>query len=138
MDAAAVTIRLKSIMQGTQETFEYEGRCRKKGTLYCITYTDLSDSSLTRVRIDAGPGGMTLHRQGAITARMQFDPDRTTSVKYRIDAFSTDFLLKTNEYRFSCSGSFIHIFLDYALFEASGETISQGRQEMEIIFRAPQ
>ena len=137
MDAAAVKIRLKSIMQETEETFAYEGRCRQKGTLYCITYTDLSDSSLTRVRIDAGPGGMTLYRQGAITARMQFDPDRTTSVKYRIDAFSADFLLKTNEYRYSCNGSSIHIFLDYALFEASGETVSQGCQEMEIIFRAP-
>lgn len=138
MEAVPVKITLKSILQGTEETFAYEGRCRGKGTLYCITYTDRSDSALTRVRIDAGPVGMTLHRQGAITARMQFDPARTTSVKYRIDAFSSDFYLKTKEYRFACNGSSIQIFLDYSLLDAAGETVSQGCQEMEILFMPPQ
>ena len=134
MDPRPVKIRLKSSLQGSLELFEYEGFCRLKGSMYCITYTDRSDASLTRVRIDAGQGGMTLHRQGSISTRMQYDPDRVTPVKYRADAFSAEFLLKTREYRFICGDSFIHIFLDYTLTETTGETVSQGRQEIEIRF----
>jgi hypothetical protein len=75
MDPKPVKIRLKSSLQGSEELFEYEGFCRLKGSMYCITYTDRSDASLTRVRIDAGQGGMTLHRQGSISTRMQYDPE---------------------------------------------------------------
>ena len=134
MDPKPVKIRLKSSLQGSEELFEYEGFCRLKGSLFCITYTDRSDASLTRVRIDAGQAGMTLHRQGSISTRMQYDPDRVTPVKYRVDAFTADCLLKTREYRLMCSDSSIRIFLDYTLTETTGETVSQGRQEIEILF----
>lgn len=134
MDPRPVKIRLKSCLQGSEERFEYDGFCRQKGSLFCITYTDRSDASLTRVRIDAGKGGMTLHRQGSISTRMQYDPDRVTPVKYRVDAFFADFLLNTREYRFLCSDSSVKIFLDYTLTEITGETVSQGCQEIEIRF----
>lgn len=134
MDPRPVKIRLKSSLQGREELFEYEGFCRLRGSLFCITYMDHTDTSLTRVRIDAGHGGMTLYRQGSISTRMQYDPDRVTPVKYRVDAFSADFLLKTREYRLMCSDSSIQIYLDYMLTETTGETVSQGRQEIEILF----
>lgn len=134
MDARPVKIHLKSTLQGIEERFEYDGLCRKKGSLYCITYTDLSDSAVTRVRIDAAQSGMTLLRQGSITARMQFSTGKQTSVKYKADAFSADFLLKTELYRFVCDTSSIKIFLQYALTETGGGPVSEVCQEMEITF----
>lgn len=134
MDPRPVKIRLKSILQGSVERFEYDGLCRRKGSLYCITYTDRSDSALTRVRIDAGEGGMTLLRHGTIKARMQFELGRETPVKYQADAFSADFLLMTHEYRFIRSDSSLRILLDYTLSETTGEPVTEGRQEMDILF----
>ena len=135
MDARPVKILLKSSIQSSQESFSYEGSCRRKGSLFCITYTDPSENTPTRVRIDAGPDGMPLHRRGAITARMEFCPDRDTDVKYKIDAFSADFVLKTRTYSFSSDDSSIRILTDYVLSDPSGEPVSENRQQMIITFK---
>lgn len=134
MDARPVKIILRSSIEKTEERFEYEGLCRVKGSLYCITYTDRADSALSRVRMDAGREGMTLHRRGSINTRMQFDPRRETPVSYSFDAFRTDFILKTKEYRFSAGEASLQIFVRYTLTEKDGQPVSEGSQEMEIIF----
>ena len=106
MPVRNVSIHLRSVIDGDEAHYDYQGEYRRKTGSHNIVYTDYTGNEITKVAIEAAENAMLLHRVGGITADMLFDPLAETVVKYdnpkvnfkakyRDDRFQSDFCYKS-------------------------------------------
>ena len=86
METRKVSIHLRSVINGDEANYNYQGEYRQKNGIHNIAYTDYAGNEITKVAIEATETAMLLHRVGGITADMMFDPTSETVMKY--DALS--------------------------------------------------
>ena len=79
-------IELRSVIDGDEAHYSYEGEYMLKAGNHCVVYTDYAGNTITKVAIEASNTMMLVHRVGGITADMLFDQATETVVKY--DALS--------------------------------------------------
>ena len=125
-------IRLRSVIDGDEALYEYEGEYLKKGVSHNIVYTDYAGNEITKVAIEATERAMLLHRVGGITSDMLFDPAAETVVKYDALSLRHGFLLRTDIYRVTPLGNGVCIYSEYSLNDGTGQPEIKAIQEMTI------
>ena len=126
-------IRLRSVIDGDEALYEYEGEYLRKGNSHNIVYTDYTGNEITKVAIEATETAMLLHRVGGITADMLFDPSADTVVRYDALSLRHGFLLRTDVYRVTPLRNGVCIDSEYSLNDGTGQPEIKGIQEMTII-----
>lgn len=132
METRKVSIHLRSVIDGDEAHYDYQGEYRRKGGSHNIVYTDYAGNEITKVAIEATETAMLLHRVGGITADMMFDPIYETVVKYDALSLRHGFLLRTNAYRMTSLKNGVSIYSEYSLNDGSGQPEINGIQEMTI------
>ena len=132
METHKVSIHLRSVIDGDEAHYDYQGEYRQKGGSYNIAYTDYAGNEITKVAIEATETAMLLHRVGGITAGMMFDPTVETVVKYDALSLRHGFLLRTDAYRVTELENGVSIYSEYSLNDGSGQPEISGIQEMTI------
>ena len=132
MEASKVSIHLRSVIDGDEAHYDYQGEYRQKGRSHNIAYTDYAGNEITKVAIEATETAMLLHRVGGITADMMFDPTVETVVKYDALSLWHGFLLQTDAYRVTELENGVSIYSEYSLNDGSGQPEINGIQEMTI------
>lgn len=132
MKTRKVSVHLRSVIDGEETNYAYQGEYRQKNDAHCIVYTDYAGNALTKVAIEATESAMLLHRAGGITADMLFDPLTETVVNYNALSLRRGFLLHTDAYRLTPQENGIRIDSEYRLSDGSGEPEIRGTQEITI------
>lgn len=132
MKSQRARIELKSVIDGNEAFYSYEGEYLKKGDNNCLVYTDYTGNAITKVAIEASNTMMLLHRVGGITADMLFDPTTETVVKYDALTLRHGFLLRTDVYKISQETDRLTIYVKYSLNDGSDQPEITGIQEMTI------
>ncbi len=88
---------------------------------------------MTKVGIEAAKSVMLLHRVGAITADMCFDPSADTFVAYDAMSLRHGFPLHTYVYQVEERDNGLSIFVEYGLNDGSGHPEIHGSQKIELI-----
>ena len=132
METRKVSIHLRSVIDGDEAHYDYQGEYRRKGGSHNIAYTDYAGNEITKVAIEATETAMLLHRVGGITADMIFDPTTETVVKYDALSLRHGFLLRTDAYRVTPLENGVSIYSEYRLSDGSGQPEINGIQEMTI------
>ena len=132
MPVRNVSIHLRSVIDGDEAHYDYQGEYRRKTGSHNIVYTDYTGNEITKVAIEAAENAMLLHRVGGITADMLFDPLAETVVKYDALSLRHGFLLRTDAYRLTERGDGVSIYTEYCLNDGSAHPPICGLQEMTI------
>ena len=69
-----VHIRIRSVVEGVENLWETTGEYKWDGRQHMLAYTDYTGNAITKNGIFADHEKMLLHRVGAITCDMLFDP----------------------------------------------------------------
>ena len=77
---------------------------------------------------------MLLHRVGAITCDMLFDPLTATMVDYKAYMVGTKFLLHTETYSMEENEVGLNIRVQYTLDDGGGHTPIVGEQEITAVY----
>lgn len=78
-----VHIRIRSVVEGVENLWETTGEYKWDGRQHMLAYTDYTGNAITKNGIFADHEKMLLHRVGAITCDMLFDPLTATMVDYK-------------------------------------------------------
>ena len=78
-----VHIRIRSVVEGVENLWETNGEYKWDGRQHMLAYTDYTGNAITKNGIFADHEKMLLHRVGAITCDMLFDPLTATMVDYK-------------------------------------------------------
>lgn len=78
-----VYIRIRSVVEGVENLWETNGEYKWDGRQHMLAYTDYTGNAITKNGIFADHEKMLLHRVGAITCDMLFDPLTATMVDYK-------------------------------------------------------
>lgn len=132
MQSKYAAIELRSVIDGDEAYYAYEGEYLQKAGNHCVVYTDYGGNTITKVAIEASDSMMLLHRVGGITADMLFDPATETVVKYDALSLRHGFLLRTDAYRLSSEENQLCIYAEYSLNDGSEQPEIKGIQEMTI------
>lgn len=132
MEVRKASVHLRSVIDGDEAHYDYQGEYRRKGGSHNIAYTDYAGNEITKVAIEATDMAMLLHRVGGITADMMFDPTSETVVKYDALSLRHGFLLRTDAYRVTPLENGVSIYSAYRLSDDSGQPEIKGIQEMTI------
>ena len=78
-----VHIHIRSVVEGVENLWETTGEYKWDGRQHMLAYTDYTGNAITKNGIFADHEKMLLHRVGAITCDMLFDPLTATMVDYK-------------------------------------------------------
>ena len=78
-----VHIRIRSVVEGVENLWETTGEYKWDGRQHLLAYRDYTGNAITKNGIFADHEKMLLHRVGAITCDMLFDPLTATMVDYK-------------------------------------------------------
>ena len=120
-------------MDDEESRNEYPAEYRNTGNSHTIVYTDHAGNAATKVGIEATEIAMLLHRVGAITADMCFDPSADTFVAYDAMSLRHGFTLHTYHYQVEERDNGLSIFVEYGLNDGSGHPEIHGRQKLELM-----
>ena len=132
MPVRKISIHLRSVIDGEEAHYDYQGEYRRKSGSHHIVYTDYAGNEITKAAIEATENAMLLHRVGGITADMLFDPLTETVVKYDALSLRHGFLLRTDVYRLTEYEGGVSIYTEYCLNDGSDHPPICGLQEMTI------
>ncbi|MBQ9228459.1 MAG: DUF1934 domain-containing protein [Eubacterium sp.] len=124
-------ILIKSTVDGEQAVREYRGEYRYKNGAHNFVYTDYAGNAVTKNAVEATPTQMLLHRSGAISGDMLFDPLTDTVTRYDAFMVTHGFLVHTYQYTVKEEGNQILIDLKYGLNDSTAEEIC-GEQNIAI------
>ena len=120
MEPRKIRIHLRSVIDGDEAQYEYEGEYLRKHGSHNLVYTDYTGNEVTKVALEATDLALLLHRVGFITADMLFDTETDTVVRYEAASLRSGFLLHTDDYRLKEEDGRIRIDLAYVLHDSSG------------------
>ena len=132
MQSKYAAIELRSMIDGDEAHYSYEGEYMLKAGNHCVVYTDFAGNTITKVAIEASNTMMLLHRVGGITADMLFDQATETVVKYDALSLRHGFLLRTDAYRLTSEENQLCIYAEYSLNDGSGQPEINGMMDMTI------
>ena len=110
-----VHIRIRSVVEGVENLWETTGEYKWDGRQHMLAYTDYTGNAITKNGIFADHEKMLLHRVGAITCDMLFDPLTATMVDS----------MEENEVG-------LNIRVQYTLDDGGGHTPIVGEQEITV------
>ena len=129
-----VYIRIRSVVEGVENLWETTGEYKWDGRQHMLAYTDYTGNAITKNGIFADHEKMLLHRVGAITCDMLFDPLTATMVDYKAYMVGAKFLLHTETYSMEENEVGLNIRVQYTLDDGGGHTPIVGEQEITVEF----
>ena len=94
----------------------------------------ITTNAITKNGIFADHEKMLLHRVGAITCDMLFDPLTATMVDYKAYMVGAKFLLHTETYSMEENEVGLNIRVQYTLDDGGGHTPIVGEQEISAVY----
>lgn len=127
-----VRIRIRSVIDQEEILIETTGEYRLDGDTHLLAYTDYAGNQITKNGLFIGPDSMLLHRVGAFSGDMLFDPKQDTGMDYQAAAVGNRFRIHTSLYAVSRTPAGISVKLVYQLNPQEEEISAE--QEIEILF----
>ena len=124
----AYVIKIYNTKVMTSDNLEYKW----DGRQHMLAYTDYTGNAITKNGIFADHEKMLLHRVGAITCDMLFDPLTATMVDYKAYMVGAKFLLHTETYSMEENERGLNIRVQYTLDDGGGHTPIVGEQEITV------
>jgi len=134
MEPRKIRIHLRSVIDGDEAHYEYEGEYLRKDGIHNLVYTDYTGNEVTKVALEAADQALLLHRVGFITADMLFDMQTDTVVRYEASTLRSGFLLHTCDYCLTEEADRIQIDLEYGLNDSSGAPEIHSRLTFDFTF----
>ena len=119
-------------MEGVENLWETTGEYKWDGRQHMLAYTDYTGNAITKNGFFADHEKMLLHRVGAITCDMLFDPLTATMVDYKAYMVGAKFLLHTETYSMEENEVGLNIRVQYTLDDGGGHTPIVGEQEITV------
>ncbi len=127
-----VAVRITTIVDGEGFVSQARGEYAHDAETHYVAYTDFSGNEITRNGLQLTREKLFLHRTGAVTSDMLFDPKTDTRCRYRTMGMEMSFLLHTTAYDvFFGEKSFV-IDLRYTLKEERGGDVAAYELKIEI------
>ncbi len=127
-----VTVRITTVVDGESFVTEARGEYARDAETHYVAYTEFSGNEITRNGLHLTRDKLFLHRTGAVTSDMLFDPKNDTCCRYRTMGLEMSFLLRTTAYDvFFGEKSFV-VDLHYTLIEERGGDAAEYELKIEI------
>lgn len=132
MTGKKASVKIHGVVASTPMDYEYSGEYAFENNTHLIVYTDYTGNDITKCAIQANADSMLLHRVGAFSGGMFFNPAYPTSVQYAADMLISEMVLHTQEYTLTAKEKQVILDIRYWLSDPQGGNVIHGKQQIEV------
>ncbi len=127
-----VKVRITTDVEGEQFVMTARGEYARDDEAHYVAYTEYAGNEVTRSGLHAAREKLYLHRSGAVTSDMLFDPRCDTRCRYQTMGMEMAFVVHTTQYDVIFGEKGFVIDLCYSLREENGGNFAEYRLKIEV------
>ncbi len=128
-----VIVRITTVVDGESFVTQARGEYAHDAETHYVAYTEFSGNEITRNGLHLTREKLFLHRAGAVTSDMLFDPKSDTRCRYQTMGMEMSFLLSTTSYDVFFGEDRFIVDLRYTLREERGGDVAAYELKIEIL-----